>query len=139
MGVLLTRDDWHDGSLLDGRWALETVGVDTTEELGLQVHGIEGVGGLIVVGLDLSWESAVSIGSKDCCCARTDDVGATQITYQDSLVLSLISSKPLASAMIAVLSFCGELRKSWARVKTVVIAWIPPLECSFLVLERDSD
>jgi hypothetical protein len=50
----LTLDDGHDGALLDGRGALETVGVDTTEELSLEVHGIEGIGGLIVVGLDLS-------------------------------------------------------------------------------------
>ena len=52
--MILTLDDWHDGALLDSRWALETVGVDTTEELGLEVHGIERVDGLIVVGLDLS-------------------------------------------------------------------------------------
>jgi hypothetical protein len=50
----LTLDDGHDGALLDGRGALETVGVDTTEELSLEVHGIERVGGLVVVGLDLS-------------------------------------------------------------------------------------
>jgi hypothetical protein len=50
----LTLDDGHDGALLDGGRALETVGVDSTEELGLQVHRIEGVGGLIVVGLDLA-------------------------------------------------------------------------------------
>ena len=50
----LTLDDWHDGALLDGRRALETVGVDSTEELRLEVHRIEAVGGLIVVGLDLS-------------------------------------------------------------------------------------
>ena len=53
--VLRTLDNGHDGALLDSRRALETVGVDTTEKLGLQVHRIEGVGGLIVVGLDLSW------------------------------------------------------------------------------------
>jgi hypothetical protein len=50
----LTLDDGHDGALLDGRRALETVGVNTTEELSLQVHVVEGVGGLIVVGLDLA-------------------------------------------------------------------------------------
>src|SRR4051812_46739971 len=49
-----TLDDGHDGALLDGRGALETVGVDSTEELGLQVHVIEGVGRLIVVGLNLA-------------------------------------------------------------------------------------
>lgn len=51
----LTLDDGHDGALLDGRRALETVGVDSTEQLGLQVHRIEGVGGLIVVGLNLAF------------------------------------------------------------------------------------
>jgi hypothetical protein len=50
----LTLDDGHDGALLDSRRALETVGVDSTEELSLQLHSVEGVGGLIVVGLDLA-------------------------------------------------------------------------------------
>ena len=49
-----TLDDGHDGALLDGRGALETVGVDSTEELGLQRHVVEGVRGLVVVGLDLA-------------------------------------------------------------------------------------
>ena len=52
-----TLDDGHDGALLDSRRALETVGVDTTEKLGLQVHRIERVGGLIVVGLNLSYSA----------------------------------------------------------------------------------
>jgi hypothetical protein len=51
---ILTLDDWHDSALLDSRWALETVCVDTTEKLRLQVHGVEGVDGLIIVGLDLT-------------------------------------------------------------------------------------
>jgi hypothetical protein len=51
---IVALDDGHDGALLNSRGALETVGVDTTEKLGLQVHRIEGVGGLIVVRLDLS-------------------------------------------------------------------------------------
>jgi hypothetical protein len=50
----LTLDDGHNGALLDGRRTLETVSVDTTEQLALEVHGIEAVGGLIVVGLDLT-------------------------------------------------------------------------------------
>jgi hypothetical protein len=67
----LTLDDGHDGTLLNGGWTLETIGVDTcsllipklpkldisyrtSEELSLQVHGIEGVDGLVIVGLDLS-------------------------------------------------------------------------------------
>ena len=49
----LTLDDGHDGTLLDSRRALETVGVDSTEELALEVHRIEGIGGLIVVGFNL--------------------------------------------------------------------------------------
>ena len=66
----LTLDDGHDGALLDGRWALEPIGVHTTEELGLERHVVERVGGLIVVGLDLacarlnvSWEPRVGRGS----------------------------------------------------------------------------
>jgi hypothetical protein len=55
-GGELTLDDGHDGALLDGRGTLETVGVDSTEELGLEVHGIEGVRGLIIVGLDLAYK-----------------------------------------------------------------------------------
>jgi hypothetical protein len=49
-----TLDDGHNGALLDGRGALETVGVDPTEKLSLQRHVVEGVRGLIVVGLDLA-------------------------------------------------------------------------------------
>lgn len=49
-----TLDDGHDGALLDSRGALETVGVDSTEELSLEVHVVERVGDLIVVGLDLA-------------------------------------------------------------------------------------
>jgi len=55
----LTLDNGHDGALLDSRRALETVGVDTAEELSLEVHVVEGVGGLIVVGLDLACELSV--------------------------------------------------------------------------------
>lgn len=51
---ILTLDDWHDSALLNSRWVLETVAIDTTEKLWLQVHGIEGVNGLVIVGLELS-------------------------------------------------------------------------------------
>ena len=77
---VLTLNDGHDGALLDSRGALETVGVDTwlirsvnfpqspatggtfphdrishtAKQLRLQVHGIEGVDDLIVVGLNLT-------------------------------------------------------------------------------------
>ena len=60
---LLTLDDGHDGTLLDGGGALETVGVDSTEELRLQVHVVEGVGDFIVVGLDLACAESVSVRS----------------------------------------------------------------------------
>ena len=50
----LTLDDGHDGALLDSRRTFETVSVDTAEQFALQVHGIEAVGGLIVVGFDLT-------------------------------------------------------------------------------------
>lgn len=56
----LTLDDWHDSALLNSRWALETVGVNSTEELWLEVHAVERIDGLIVVGLDLSCEVKVS-------------------------------------------------------------------------------
>lgn len=57
-----TLDDGHDGALLNGGGAFETIGVDSTEELALEVHRIEGVGGLIVVGFDLTyWRSVLSV------------------------------------------------------------------------------
>ena len=55
----LTLDNGHDGALLDGRGALEAVGVDTSQELGLQVHSVKRVGGLVVVGLDLAWRVSI--------------------------------------------------------------------------------
>lgn len=54
----LTLDNGHDGALLDGGGALETIGVNSTEEFCLQVHRIEGVGSLIVVRLDLAYGGA---------------------------------------------------------------------------------
>ena len=59
----LALDDWHDSALLDSRWALETVSVDSAEELWLEVHAVEGVDGLIVVRLDLSCRAEVSSNS----------------------------------------------------------------------------
>jgi hypothetical protein len=65
---IVTLDDGHDSALLDSRGALKTVGVDTTEKLRLEAHVVEGVNGLVVVGLDLTlgdiFESL--IGSHDC-------------------------------------------------------------------------
>lgn len=34
-------DDGHDGSLLDSRGSLETVGVDASEQVTLQLHVVE--------------------------------------------------------------------------------------------------
>lgn len=51
---MLTFDDGHDSTLLDGRWALKTVCIDTTEKLRLEVHGVERVDSLVIVGLDLT-------------------------------------------------------------------------------------
>ena len=69
-----TFDDRHYRTLLDSRWALETIGVYawgelatlgnpsvgascvmqfTSKKLGLQAHGVEGVSDLIVVRFDL--------------------------------------------------------------------------------------
>lgn len=64
----LTLDDGHNGTLLDSRGALETVGVDTTEELRLQVHVVERIGGLIVVGLDLAYRECQYAFPWSLCC-----------------------------------------------------------------------
>jgi len=106
----LTLDDGHDGALLDSRRALETVGVDTTEELSLQVHVVEGVGGLIVVGLDLACMACQSALAKSGCCAalrrerrpQARGFAAVQRKYfAGGHSPSGTSSRPL-SAMIAV-------------------------------------
>lgn len=49
-----TLDNGHNGTLLNSRRALETVGVDAAKQLRLEVHLVERVDGLIVVRLDLS-------------------------------------------------------------------------------------
>ena len=61
-----TLDYGHDGSLLNGRRSLKTVGVDSAQELVFELHGIEAVGGLIVVGFDLAytWRRALIICSS---------------------------------------------------------------------------
>lgn len=89
----LTLDDGHDGALLDSRGALETVSVDTyspvrifctypaeggfqvfpkgishtAKQLRLQVHGVERVGDLIVVGLDDSCRVRSCMSVADSC------------------------------------------------------------------------
>ena len=58
-GGELTLDDGHDSALLDGGRAFETVGIDAAQQLSLEGHGIERVGRLIVVGLDLACSALV--------------------------------------------------------------------------------
>jgi hypothetical protein len=66
---IVTFDDRHNSALLDSRWSLETIGVDTSKELSLQVHIIERVDGFIIVRLDLSlgdiFESLTSSHIRD--------------------------------------------------------------------------
>ncbi|KAI7165319.1 ATP-dependent RNA helicase [Hortaea werneckii] len=51
---IVALDDGHDRTLLNRGWALETVSVNAAEQLAPEVHRVEGIGGLIVVRLDLS-------------------------------------------------------------------------------------
>jgi hypothetical protein len=61
---LLTLDDGHDGALLDGGGPLKTVGVHSAKELSFEVHVVEGVRCLIVVGLDLACAGLLDICAK---------------------------------------------------------------------------
>ena len=106
---VLTLDDWHDGALLDSRWALETISVDAAEQLWLQVHVVEGVDGLIVVGLDLACEWLVRwcftifaspASTAALCCLPACSLSLSQCK-KDYHSPSGTSSRPL-SAMIAV-------------------------------------
>ena len=134
----LTLDDGHDGTLLNSRGALKTVGVDTTEELGLQVHVVEGVGDLIVVGLDLAcaW---VSLGSQHISQLRLSwpslshcggaHVATAAEQHSDKNSPSGTSSRPL-SAMIA--TWWSDYWY-WTVVEVLLVAglkrrilWIPP-------------
>ena len=115
---MLTLDDRHDGTLLNGRGTLETISVDTckivnfhsieydfivkctSKELGLQVHGIERVDGLVIVGFDLTCQKNVSF-----CSYRVDSevYGAVCLLWRRENLPSGISSSPLSvEAMIAI-------------------------------------
>jgi len=50
---IAAEDGGLDGTLLDGRRLLETVGVDTTEKLLGELHAVEGIDGLVPVGFDV--------------------------------------------------------------------------------------
>ena len=49
---VMTLDGWDDSSLLDGRRLLETVGVDTAEELFTQWHVVKVLANLLPIGVD---------------------------------------------------------------------------------------
>lgn len=145
----LTVDDGHDGTLLDGGGALETVGVDSAKELGLEVHGVERVGDLIVVGLDLAWGGVSERTSKKgTATARPGDTRrARRVSHRHGAGRhspSGTSSRPL-SAMIG----SAETRdyRRWAVVEegslvaglwAVVILGIPPLSSVLVVKKLDT-
>jgi hypothetical protein len=70
---IVTLDEGKNGALLDGRGLLESIGVDSTEELLLEAHGVEAFDAGIVVGLD---EGALAKGVRGdganlaCSCAH---------------------------------------------------------------------
>lgn len=41
--TVLASNDGHDGTRLDGRGALETVGVDTAQQVALELHVVKAV------------------------------------------------------------------------------------------------
>eukprot|EP00049_Salpingoeca_infusionum_P017060 m.351640 g.351640 ORF g.351640 m.351640 type:complete len:356 (+) comp16299_c0_seq1:1899-2966(+) len=53
---IATLEAWLDGTLLDGRWALETVSVDTAEKVVLQAEVVKGLHNLVPVGLDFAFD-----------------------------------------------------------------------------------
>ena len=59
---IAAEDGGLDGALLDGRGLLETVGVDATEELLGKLHAVEGLDGLVPVGVDVGIGQAAGRG-----------------------------------------------------------------------------
>lgn len=119
----LTLDNGHDGALLDGGGALETVGVDSTEELGLQVHRVERVGRLIVVGLDLAcvW---VSLGSPNALRGRRRRGPSLTLRH---ILKTLVSHDCAVGA--GDYWRCPVVGKSSRRGWTRRLLWMPPLVC----------
>jgi hypothetical protein len=138
VGSKLTLDDGHDGALLDSRGTLETVGVDTTEELSLQVHVVEGVGGLIVVGLDLACAGSACAQTQTrtfCMLAPASLYGCgalrssrksrsnTQRTARATAQHTQTGRLTLGHILKTFVSHDCE----WSRGRAVGILWIPPL------------
>ena len=59
---IAAEDGGLDGALLDGRGLLETVGVDAAEELLGKFHAVEGLDGLVPVGVDVGIGQAAGRG-----------------------------------------------------------------------------
>ena len=59
---IAAEDGGLDGTLLDGRGLLETVGVDATEKLLGELHAVEGLDGLVPVGVDVGIGKAAGRG-----------------------------------------------------------------------------
>ena len=59
---IAAEDGGLDGALLDGRGLLETVGVDATEELLGELHAVEGLDGLVPIGVDVGIGQAAGRG-----------------------------------------------------------------------------
>ena len=105
----LTLDDWHDGTLLDGRRPLKTICVDSAQELALEFHSIEAVGSLIVVRFDLAYGGAkVSTFALSPCVRelrKCQTLAWQLLTYVDILESFCIShvcdgnSKPTSAAL----------------------------------------
>mmetsp|Transcript_14782 Transcript_14782/g.25605 ORF Transcript_14782/g.25605 Transcript_14782/m.25605 type:complete len:510 (-) Transcript_14782:111-1640(-) len=51
---IAAHDEGHDSTLLNRRRLLETVGINTTQQLLFEVHGIEGFIDLVIVGADFA-------------------------------------------------------------------------------------
>jgi len=54
--IALTFHHWSNNALLHGRWALEAVIVDSTDELFFEIHVVKRIDSFITIGLDLSCE-----------------------------------------------------------------------------------
>jgi hypothetical protein len=67
--------------LLDSRWTLETVGIDATKKFWLEIHRVKGVGGLIVVGLDLAYTGVLVAGRRRRGFGAGNDCVERRITY----------------------------------------------------------
>lgn len=99
---LLTLDNGHDGALLDGGGSFETIGVYSAKEFCLEVHVVERVRGLIIVGLDLAcagWSEPLRTKFVGHGGARSHGRLAAATTAKEADSPSGTSSRPL-SAMI---------------------------------------